>query len=466
MLSLRSRLTLYYSSVLALILFLFGLGLYGGMERYLARQTDAILVEKAQEVVNSLRPRGPLRQWIVLPNVNVFSSPGLYLQVVDFQGLVLTKSQNLGFQYLPSDENILGLAAAGEPFFQTVNVEEEKLRMYNFPLSVQGQLVGLLQVGRSLQLENVILARLGQFLFFAGVLVLGLAAAGGSFLARLALAPVNHLTEVAAAISETRDFDRRVVYEGPADEIGELAATFNAMLDRVASIHRSLEEAYAAQRRFVADVSHELRTPLTTIRGNLELLQSLHDSATQEEREILADVVSEVERMVRLVQNLLTLARAEAGRYIEKTLVNLGEIVQEVARQAPLLGEANFKTEKLDLLQEATVLGNADYLKQLLLILLDNAFKYTPATGIVTLAGLRGEGWWGIQVKDTGPGIPAADLPHIFDRFYRAGGVRRSGAGLGLAIASWIAREHRGKVEVASEEGKGSAFTFWIPHPA
>ncbi len=464
MLSLRSRLTLYYTCVLALILFLFGLVLYGGLNHYLARQTDAVLVGKAQEVVKSFRgPRGPFRRWIVLPNVNVFSSPGLYLQVVDLQGVVLAKSQNLGLQSLPCDEETLGLAAKGDPFFQTVDADGEKLRMYNFPLQIQGEPVGVLQVGSSLQPQAAILSRLARFLFFASVFAVGFASAGGFFLARLALAPVDHLTEVAAAISRTRDLEQRVDYKGPPDEIGRLAATFNKMLERIAKAHRSLEEAYVAQRRFVADVSHELRTPLTTIRGNLELLQRLDDGGAQEKREILADVVGEVERMVRLVQNLLTLARAEAGRQIEKERVNLGALVQEVARQAPLLGEAHFLAEGLDLLQGAQVLGNADYLKQLLLILLDNAFKYTPAAGVVALSGLRDEGWWGIQVRDTGPGIPADDLPHIFDRFYRAGGLRRSGAGLGLAIASWIAKEHGGRLEVASEVGKGSAFTFWIP---
>ncbi len=251
-------------------------------------------------------------------------------------------------------------------------------------------------------------------------------------------------------------------YRGPQDEIGRLASTFNMMLERLSSARRSLEDAYAAQLRFVADVSHELRTPLTTIRGNLELLQRI-GGGSQEQKEIVSDAADESGRMVRLVHNLLVLARAEAGRHIEKCAVRLDDVVQAVARQAPLLGEAGFEAKGLDLLKDAVVQGDEDYLRQLPLILLDNAFKFTPASGTVTLTGLHEDGWWGVRVSDTGPGIAPKDLEHIFDRFYQAGNLRIGGSGLGLAIAHWITAEHGGRIEVASDLGRGSSFTCWLP---
>ncbi len=463
--SLRMRLTLYYTGVLALCLFLFGMGLYVVSNKYLEQQTDRMLVTTALHVSNTFRViSDPLQvQRIVLPDVNVFSNPWVYLQVIDAQGQVFTKSQNLGGQVLPHDNRTISNAKRGTAFFSTVDADGEKLRIYNYPIILQSQLAGVLQVGRAQQPQRTFFSELAWFLTLASLITLLFAAGLGFILARLALAPVEQMTNVAAHISETQDLGKRVDYQGPADEIGRLASTFNMMLERLAMARRSLEDAYAAQLRFVADVSHELRTPLTTIRGNLELLERLDPTGDPERREILGDAVAESGRMVRLVHNLLMLARAEAGRHIDKGPVQLGEVAQAVARQAPHLGESCFATEHLELLEQAVAIGSEDYLKQLLLILLDNAFKYTQPDGRVTMVGLSEKGWWGIRVTDTGPGIASDDLKHIFDRFYQAGNRRSGGSGLGLAIARWIAIEHNGRIEVASEVGQGSSFTFWLP---
>jgi two-component system OmpR family sensor kinase len=462
--SLRMRLTLYYTGVLAACLFLVGFGLYNLSNNFMEQQFDRTLVSTARRVSSSFTVvNDPQNMHIILPNVNVFSDPWLYLQVIDAQGNVVTKSQNLGSQVLPYDDRTIDEAQKGNAFFNTAAAEGEVLRIYNYPIIVRDQLTGILQVGRAQQPQRTFFAHLARFLGMSSLVVLVLAAGLGFILARFALAPVEQLTNVAAHISETQDLDKRVDYQGPPDEIGRLASTFNMMLSRLATARRSLEDAYATQLRFVADVSHELRTPLTTIRGNLELLQRLDGGGSLEQKEILADAVSESGRMVRLVHNLLMLARAEAGRHIEKGPVQLGEIVQAAARQAPLLGQARFETDSLELLEQAVVAGSEDYLMQLLLILLDNAFKFTPAAGAVTLAGLRQDGWWGVRVSDTGSGIAPEDLEHIFDRFYQAGSRRAGGSGLGLAIARWIASEHGGGIEVASKVGEGSSFTFWLP---
>jgi signal transduction histidine kinase len=458
------RLTLYYTGVLALCLFLFGLGLYGVSSRFLEQQSDRLLVTTALHIRNTILVISVPEQveQVVLPNINVFANPWIYLQVIDAQGQVVTKSQNLGAQTLPHDAKTIDSVRSGSASFSTMDVEGEKLRIYNLPIVLQGQVAGVLQVGRAQQPQRAFFANLARFMGLSSLIVLVLAAGLGFVLARIALSPVEQMTNVAAHISETQDLGQRVDYKGPQDEIGRLASTFNMMLERLASARRSLENAYAAQLRFVADVSHELRTPLTTIRGNLELLQRI-GYGNREQKEILGDAVDESRRMVRLVHNLLMLARAEAGRHIDKSPVQLDEVAQSVARQAPLLGEAGFETRQLELLKGAVVQGNEDYLKQLLLILLDNAFKYTPNDGLVALTGLRKDGWWGVEVSDTGPGIPQEDLEHIFDRFYQGSRVRRGGSGLGLAIARWIITEHGGRIEVASEPGKGSSFTCWFP---
>jgi signal transduction histidine kinase len=464
--SLRVRLTLYYTGVLALCLFLFVFGLYNLANLYLEQQTDRMLVSTSLQVISGFQVIDDpvhLNGEIVLPNVNVFSSPWVYLQVIDVKGNVVTKSLNLGEQTLPHDSRTIDAVKAGSPVFTNSEADGETLRIYNSPIIIQGQLAAVLQVGRSQQMQRILVASIAKFLGLFSLLILALSAGLGFILARVALAPVERVTNVAAHISETQDLGKRVEHQGPADEIGRLASTFNKMLERLASARRSLEEAYATQLRFVADVSHELRTPLTTIRGNLELLQRLDTGGDQEQKEILADAVSESGRMMRLVHNLLVIARAEAGRHIDKCPVQLGQVVQAAARLAPLLGETRFETEYLELLEQAVVAGSEDYLKQMLMILMDNAFKFTPPDGLITLAGLHQDGWWGIEVADTGPGIASKDLERIFDRFYQAGNRASGGSGLGLAIARWIATEHGGRIEVASEVGKGSRFTCWFP---
>src|SRR5690242_1203596 len=235
------------------------------------------------------------------------------------------------------------------------------------------------------------------------------------------------------------------------------------MLGHIQAAYHQIEDALQAQRRFVADASHELRTPLTTIRGNIGLLSLASEVSSEDRREALQDMSSEAERMSRLVGNLLVLARADAGLHIEKQPVHVQDIMQEVYRQARVLSDG--VRLRLDEPQPAQVEGSPDYLKQLLLILVDNALKNTPPGGEVRLADPIENGYVRLTVQDTGKGIPADALPHIFERFYQADKSRTGGGtGLGLAIAKWIAEEHGGHIEAQSELGAGSTFTVWLPH--
>ncbi|GAW92061.1 sensor histidine kinase [Calderihabitans maritimus] len=467
--SIRMRLTLWYSTVFGATLLFLGMLLYFFLAYYLRAEIDQALARQAAEVVKSIRVVGhfplPLRK-IVLPDVDVFAAPDTYLQIVDNTGEVMTRSRNLGSRVLPLGEKTLRLAAEAETFYETITTSRGSLRIYNYPLMVNNQVIGLLQVGRSLQPVDTALGRMRWLLLTGSGIGLLLAATVGWFLAGAALRPIDRVTQTAAEIEEARDLERRIDYNGPPDEIGRLVATFNDMLTRIQAVYQRLEESYAVQKRFVADASHELRTPLTTIRGNVELLQKIGDSDPEMFREVLADIASETERMSRLVKDMLALARADAGLRLEKEPLSLKDLVQEVIRQGQLrAGEVDFGVDDLTLSSRDKVLANADYLKEVFLILLDNAFKYTPAGGRVSLGIYRkNERWAGIWVADTGIGIEAKDLPHIFERFYRADRARREeGTGLGLAIAKWIVEEHGGRIEVESTPGKGSIFTVWLP---
>ena len=464
MLPIRWRLILSYTGVLIFTLILFSVFLYSAVQRNLLRQTDRTLVARAEEIALKIRTPQMLgwRGGLMLPRMSAFASPGTYFQIVSDTGEVIAKSVNLGTDSLPVSSETIEQARQKGSFFQTVGPKNEELRVYNLPINIKNRLIGLLQVGYSLEPINNMLKRLAQTLFIVSLIMVGLAIGLGYYLALTALSPINHLTRAASVISETQDLSRQVEYQGPPDEIGRLTSAFNQMLARLAVTQQSLSEVYAAQRRFVADVSHELRTPLTIIRGNLEFLQQIENN-NRMQAEILTDAVGEAERMSRLLNNLLILARADAGQHIEKESLVLGMLVQDIARQAPLLGSGAFFIQNLEILSEQKIIGNADYLRQLFLILLDNAFKHSSPAGKITLAAVQKEGWFGVSISDTGPGIPSEELPRIFERFFRGTTRHAGGTGLGLAIARWIAEEHGGHLEVISRPGQGSTFTLWLP---
>jgi len=267
------------------------------------------------------------------------------------------------------------------------------------------------------------------------------------------LRPLTRITHTARQIGDEGDLSRRIDPPPTRDEVRQLAETFNEMLDR-------LEEAFAAERRFVSDASHELRTPLTALRGNAEILLRQIDAERWDPADLrdgLADIRDEAERMGRLVENLLTLARADVGWRPDLSVIQLDQVVADAARVvAPLAGQHTFRVSNAG---EIDVIGNADQLKQLLLILLDNAFTYTPPGGEVELSVHRRDDVAEIVVRDTGPGIPPEQRERIFDRFYRGDAARAhgaAGAGLGLAIARWIVECHNGAIDVDSDVGKGT----------
>lgn len=465
--SIRLRLTLWYVLVLAGILVTFAGVLYAVFSFNLFAEVDRRLQLRAADVQNSLavalelqtEPRVFIMRGgrLTLPAADTFAMPGVFVQISTLEGVALMRSENLGAQTLVISDDALTQVARGESLYVNTFKDRVPLRVYIAPLIVRGQVIAAIVVAESLQSVTHTLQQLA-------VLMLGGMGAGlivafgvGALLAHQALAPIDRITQTAYAIARSNDLSQRIPATATRDEVGRLAATFNEMLERIEALFR-------AQQRFVADVSHELRSPLTTIRGNLDLLRrSALDDATAR-AETLTAIETETARMQRLVQDLLLLAQADAGVPLERHAVELDTLLLEVFRQARW-NAGNVKVS-LGSEDQVPVIGDADRLKQLFLNLMDNAIKYTPSGGQVTLSFGRQGDWVRVSVADTGIGIPAKDLPHIFDRFYRVDRARsreKGGTGLGLAICKWIAEAHGGRIEVQSQVGKGSTFTVWLP---
>jgi two-component system, OmpR family, sensor kinase len=280
---------------------------------------------------------------------------------------------------------------------------------------------------------------------------------GGALVAGRALKPVATLTETANAIALSRSFNRRVSPVNRRDELGRLASTVNEMLD-------SLEEAYRSQQRFVADASHELRAPLTAIQANLELLERQSDMSPAERKEALREADREAARLARLVADLLALARADAGVPLRRQPLELDRVLLDALGEARHLTKG--QTIEVGGIEPVELFGDSDRLKQLILILIDNALKYTPSSGKITASMRRVGERAQIVVQDNGVGISASDLPHVFERFYRADPARGhdpGGTGLGLPIAKWIAEQHRGSISISSEPGEGTTVIISLP---
>lgn len=290
-----------------------------------------------------------------------------------------------------------------------------------------------------------------------------LVSVGAAYLiAGRAFRPVDRIIDEVAAISDGRSLHRRLpLEEDSEDELSRLTATLNAMLTR-------LEGSFGALRRFTADASHELKTPLAVLRADVERAMNASSHST-EQLVALEEALAEITRMADLVDSLLTLARADEGRYdLHREPVHLEPLVREVFETAAILGEGAGLSVALPVLEDAVVAGDGPRLRQLFLNLVTNAIKYTPRGGSVELSLARQGREVSFAVRDSGIGIASADLPHIFERFWRADRVRsraaeRGGFGLGLAISQWIAQAHGGTLTVQSRLGRGSTFTVLLP---
>jgi heavy metal sensor kinase len=332
-------------------------------------------------------------------------------------------------------------------------------RVHTFALVSSGNDgIGWLQTAKSFESVDATLGSVRTQLFWSIPLVLALAALGGLFVADRGLRPIDRITRTAQTISGSV-LNRRINHNGLDDEVGRLAKTFDAMLDR-------LEEAFERERRFTSDASHELRTPLTSLKGRIEV--ALNSPRTQPEyEETLHALAEEAERLIRLSSELLYLARLEQGEIpLQPEDVDLGNLLGAVIDQIRPLAESKNLTIFEDISPDLSLRGDPDHLIRLFLNITDNACKYTPSGGRITVRGRNTGQHVVVSISDTGPGIPKEHLPHLFERFYRVDTARSrdsGGTGLGLSIASEIAQIHGGAIEVQSEAGVGSTFTITLP---
>ncbi len=468
--SIRLRLTLWYVSLLAVILLVFSAAIYFTLSLRLQSELDQTLQTRAQEVQNSMNAafavqRDPALVFgggrlLRLPAADLFQTPGVYVQVqLDSSNPpIISRSENLGDHSLDLSADLLSRIRQGDSTYTNLIIAGIPLRVYVAPLKMpRGDIIGFVEVAQSPSGVYNTLAQLATLSILGIIASLVLAFVVGVLLARNALAPVDRVTLTAHGITQAGDLTRRLEQRKTKDEVGRLVATFNEMLGRI-------EELFRAQQRFVSDMSHELRSPLTAIRGNLDLLRRGAADDPQARSEAIGAIDAEAARMQRLVSDLLILARADEGFKIQQEPVELDTILLDIYRQARVMaGGVKICLGNED---QALVTGDPDRLKQVLLNLVDNAIKYTPSGGEVTLSLERDADWVRVSVADTGIGIPAQDLPKIFDRFYRVDKARsreKGGSGLGLAIGKWIVEAHGGRIEVQSELGKGTTFTVWLP---
>jgi len=471
--SIRLRLTLLYSAILALTLIAFSTLLYvtqahatyNSIRSDLQRQADRFT--RSNELFPGVGgpppapgegpPGGP-------PEVSLPSGtlPGRWSQTRSITGTVIARSLDLSSTSLPLSDEGLRIVQSGSGWFETAQVEEQPLLIHSRRYTTPNGVVQIVQIAFPIAQAQQSLNTLRLILVAGSSLAIIVAFAAGWVLAGTALRPIHRITQTAGAIGAEHNFGRRVDHEGPVDEVGQLAVTFNDMLAELEAAYRQLEDAFESQQRFVADASHELRTPLTTVRGNIELLRRDPPVDPAERKEILADTSDEVDRLIRLVNQLLLLARADAGQKLRHEPLAVKPLLEDVCRQAKLL--APDSTIACDPPSGLTVQGDRDALKQVLLILIDNACTHAPPGAVIEVSARPAGENAAISVRDSGPGIAPDVLPHIFERFYR-GEVSRSGpgAGLGLAIARDLVEAQDGTIQVESQVGQGSVFTVFLP---
>jgi signal transduction histidine kinase len=457
--SIRTRLALIYTGLLAAGLVAFGTAVFVVFRDELEGSFDAGLIANAEHAAGAsaqdVGGDGVLQASDRL--IEQLASTGGRVIVLDPGGAVLADSAGPGAAQLPLTREDFAAADNHLHAVREFATSGDALRLVVEPIVAPGgERVGYVAWANSTRSLRDLLATVSSALLVGGTLVIGLALAGGLYLARRALAPVTDVTETARAISLSGDFAARVEGAQRGDEVGELASAFNEMLE-------ALEHNHQTFQRFLGDTSHQLRTPLTTVRANLDLAQR-PDLSPEERRAILADARDEAERMGRLIGDLLALARAESGARLEFAPVELDALlVESVQRERQAAPHVRMSVASVE---PAIVDGDRDRLRDLFGVLLDNAARYTPAGGSVVAALEVRDDQAIARVEDTGIGLDEADQGRLFERLYRgarARDMRPSGTGLGLAIARWIVESHGGSIELAGRETGGTVATVILP---
>lgn len=480
--TIRLRLTLWYTALLGATLILFSFVFYTALAANLWAQANQDAARQANEISNTLSQQlqgnilivriNPTR--IQFPDLDFFTS-SLGVQFIDLNGDVIKRSSNMGPVAIRNYTLALAAVRQGDTHrFYTYDESGTPLLVHSAPVIANETIAGAVQVIRPVADVNNTLSQVSRYLILGTALSLILAAIVGAFLARRALAPIDSIANLASGISGAQDLSQRIDIPTDESEVGRLAGTFNEMLDRIQLL-------FLTQQRLIADVSHELRTPLTTVQGNIGLLRratgnSASGSAranltTEVIQETLSEVEAETTRMGAMIGDLLLLAQADSGvLQLQLEPVEMDTLLLEVYRQTLRLVQQTRSSDALDIRlgseDQALVMGDPERLRRLLLNLAENAVKYTPDDGTIIFSLRNEQSWVAVSVEDTGMGISREHQEYIFDRFFRTDKARSremGGSGLGLSIAQSIAHAHGGRVTVSSELNVGSVFTLWLP---
>ena len=451
--SLRLRLTLLYSTLMGSILLVISAAVTLVITALLINQIDETL-DTAQDVVVSkitMDPLGKVRSELESTDI----SSEVYMQIWGLNGELQSSFGRLPqFESDPFDRETL---QDKDPIYRDLSGEGWHLRVLSVPLIKDGHKVAVLQLATKLDVVDAARRNLTDVLSIIWIVAVLFSGIAVWLTMGQSLKPLVAITETVEQINRADDLSRRIPYSGPEeDEIGSMVSSFNQTLER-------LEALFTSQQRLLADVSHELRTPLTVIKGNVDLMRRMKSL----DAESLTSIDQEAGRLTRLVGGLLLLAQAESGKLtLVMKQVELDLLLTEVFQEMSVLA-ANKVHLHLNEIDQVYVNGDRDRLKQVFINLIANAIQYTPPDGDVFVSLEQIKEQARVIVRDTGPGIPAEDLPHIFERFYRAEKSRTrgksTGFGLGLSIVNWIVEKHGGRIEVSSQEGRGTSFAVWLP---
>lgn len=475
--SIRARLTLWYTGVLALVLIVFASLAYTYLARATRQRTDESLNETANAFIASLSGEqtddgNRDGDEAAIEAAREFRFRDRSVVIYDNAQRIIASSDILSI--VPESLSLVSLLKADDTKGRAfVNLTDgiEGIRALALPVHSGGRDYRVV-VARSLREQEESLKQARRALYISIPLALLIASVGGYFLARKTLTPVVAMSEQADHISAV-NLHERLAVGNKRDELGQLAEVFNRLLARLDHSFEEQRRSFEQQRRFMADASHELRTPVAIMCGEAEVTLSKDERQVEEYRESLSIVYDEGWRLTRIVEDLFTLARADAGRYpLTPKEFYLDELVSECVRAVRSLAAKREVSLGCQALVESPFAGDEGLIRRMILNLLDNAIKHTPANGGVNVSLTFEETNYKITVTDTGAGIPPEAQPHIFERFYRADKARSraeteggSGAGLGLSIARWIAEAHHGRLELAGSNEFGSIFVATIHSP-
>lgn len=475
--SVRVRLTLWYAALLAVFLVVLALATYLIFWRSTLERTDSSLRELSDAFLTTFdaelsdhtgpgAPRAAAQEAITEHRFREHA-----FVILDPAGRLLISSNELPSkspgEWLPAEllssaafRKVVDASRSSERAFGNVRGREPGYRATARRFSAAGQTYTLV-ILQSLRAQEEMLEGVQETFAWVIPIAVVLASVGGYVLARKSLAPVVAMSTQAERIGAANLHERLPVHN-PRDELGHLAASFNQLLGRV-------DESFERQKRFVADASHELRTPVAILRGESEVALSRAERSAAEYRESLSLLHCEAQRLSHIVDDLFTLTRADAGQYpLEPRDFYLDELVADCVHATRTLAQAKRITLSCDITEELPMRADEGLLRRMILNLLDNAIKYTPPGGSICVSSSRAGGECALSIKDTGPGISGDLQPRIFERFFRADKARshsdtNGGAGLGLAIARWIAEAHGGRLVLAHSDSSGSTFTAFLP---